>query len=345
MEAKTDGRQLDMATQGQVRRLVVKAVRGGLKQGAAAKRFSVSLRAVNKWVALAKVGGLRALKLRRRGRRPGSGRLTAAQSTRMRGLIVGKMPDQLKLPFYLWTRAGVATLIEREYGMAVSLTTVGRYLRAWGMTPQKPVRRAYERNDSAIKRWLVEEYPALAADAKRERATIYWGDEMGLRSDHVTGTSYAPVGQTPVVRATGQRFGCNMISAITNRGALAFMVFHGKFHNPVFIEFMKRLLRQGKAKLYLIVDGHPVHRSAIARRFVADNQHRLRLIRLPGYCPELNPDELLNQDVKTNALGKSRPASKAEMMATVRRHLHRRQKQPRVIRNLFREKNVRYAAR
>ena len=133
-------------------------------------------------------------------------------------------------------------------------------------------------------------------------------------------------------------------AGITNRGALAFMVFQGKFHNPVFIEFMKRLLRQAKGKLYLIVDGHPVHRSAIARRFVADNLHRLRLIRLPGYCPELNPDELLNQDVKTNALGKSRPTTKVEMMATVRRHLHRRQKQPRVIRNLFREKHVRYAA-
>ena len=239
---------------------------------------------------------------------------------------------------------GGGDLIEREYGMAVSLTTVGRYLKAWGMTPQKPVRRAYERNDArssagwlrSIRRWL--------ADAKRERATIYWGDEMGLRSDHVTGTSYAPFGQTPVVRATGQRFGCNMISAITNRGALAFMVFQGKFQNPVFIEFMKRLLRQAKGKLYLIVDGHPVHRSAAARRFVADNAHRLRLIRLPGYCPELNPDELLNQDVKTNALGKSRPTNKAEMIATVRRHLHRRQKQPRVIRNLFREKHVRYAA-
>ena len=128
------------------------------------ERFAVSLRAVNKWMA-ATCGGLRALKSRRRGRRP-AGRLDSTQSARIRGLIVSKMPDQLKLPFYLWTRAGVATLIEREYGMAVSLTTVGRYLRAWGMTPQKPVRRAYERNDSAIKRWLVEEYPALAADAR-----------------------------------------------------------------------------------------------------------------------------------------------------------------------------------
>ena len=119
---------------------------------------------------------------------------------------------------------------------------------------------------------------------------------MGLRSDHVSGTCFAPTGQTPVVRATGQRFGCNMISAITNRGKLAFMVFEGKFQNPVFIEFMRRLLRQTTGKLYLIVDGHPVHRSMAVKKFVADSAQRLRLIRLPGYCPELNPDELLNQD-------------------------------------------------
>lgn len=344
MKAKTDARKLDEATQAHLRRLVVKALRAGMKQTAAAEQFAVSLRAVNKWAALDKVGGLRALKSGQRGRRAGEGRLDATQSARIRALIVGKMPDQLKLPFYLWTRAAVASLIEREYGKAVSLTTVGRYLKAWGMTPQKPVRRAYERNDAAIKHWLVAEYPALVNDAKRERATIYWGDEMGLRSDHVTGTSYAPLGQTPVIRATGQRFGCNMISAITNRGALAFMVFQGKFQNPVFIAFMQRLLRQVKGKLYLIVDGHPVHRSVIAKRFVADNADRLRLIRLPGYCPELNPDELLNQDVKTNALGKSRPTNKAEMMASLRSHLHRRQKQPQVIRNLFHEKHVRYAA-
>lgn len=342
--AKTDARKLDQATQAHLRRLVVKAVRGGMKQTAAALSFGVSVRAVNKWVAKDKVGGLRALKAGRRGRRTGEGRLNAEQSARMRAMIVGKMPDQLKLPFYLWTRAAVASLIERECRQVVSLTTVGRYLKSWGMTPQKPTKRAYERNDAAIAYWLTREYPALVREAKREHATIYWGDEMGLRSDHVTGTSYAPMGRTPVVRATGQRFGCNMISAITNRGALAFMVFQGKFQNPVFVEFLKRLLRQAKGKLYLIVDGHPVHRSVAVKNFVADNRERLRLIRLPGYCPELNPDELLNQDVKTNALGKSRPTNKAEMIAGVRRHLHRRQKQPRVIENLFHEKHVRYAA-
>lgn len=344
MTAKTDARKLDAATQAHLRRLVVRALRGGMKQTVAAQQFGVSLRAVNKWAALDKAGGLRALKPKRRGRRAGEGRLDAPQAARIRALIVGKMPDQLKLPFYLWTRAAVAELIAREYGVTVSLTTVGRYLKAWGMSPQKPVRRAYERNDAAIARWLAEDYPALAREAKRERATIYWGDEMGLRSDHVTGSSYAPVGQTPIVRATGQRFGCNMISAITNRGALAFMVFQGKFQAPVFLEFLKRLLKQVKGKLYLIVDGHPVHKSAAAKRFVGKHAAQLRLILLPGYCPELNPDELLNQDVKTNALGKSRPATKAEMIASVRSHLHRRQKQPQVIKNLFQEKHVRYAA-
>jgi transposase len=259
-------------------------------------------------------------------------------------MIVGKMPDQVKLPFSLWTRAAVASLIAREYGIGVSLVTVGRYLHAWGMSPQRPVRRAYERNEAAIARWLRREYPAIARQAKREQAVIYWGDEMGLRSDHVTGTSYAPKGHTPVVRATGRRFGCNMISAITNKGALAFMVFQGTFKAPVFGEFMKRLLKQLDGKIYLIVDGHPVHRSNAATRFVAQHPQRLRLIRMPGYCPELNPDELLNQDVKTNGLGKSRPTNRTELLATVRRHLHRRQKQPQVISNLFREKHVRYAA-
>jgi len=144
------------------------------------------------------------------------------------------MPDQLKLPFYVWTRAAVAALIRQTYGLQVSLVTIGRYLTAWGMSTQKPVRRAYERQDAAITRWLTQEYPALVRQAKRKRAVLYWGDEMGLRSDHVTDRGYAPVGQTPV---TGQRFGCNMISAITNKGALAFMVFQGRFRAPVFVQF------------------------------------------------------------------------------------------------------------
>ncbi|KVO93446.1 transposase [Burkholderia ubonensis] len=315
-----------------------------MTQTDAARTYGVSLRAVSKWMKLARDGGLRALRPGKRGRRPGSGRLTHRQAVRIRKLIIEQMPDQLSLPFYLWTRESVARLIEQIYGIKLSLTTVGRYLKAWGMSAQKPVRRAYERKDEEIERWLNEDYPGIAKEAKQEGATIHWGDEMGLRSDHVSGTSFALKGKTPEVRATGRRFSCNMISTITNRGELSFMVFEGTFKNATFIEFMKRVLRQATRKIYLIVDGHPVHRSVAVRKFVAANAERLRLIRLPGYCPELNPDELLNQDVKTNALGTSRPTNKAEMISTVRRHLHRRQKQPHVIRNLFKEKHVQYAA-
>ena len=334
----------DAATQAQVRRLAVKAVRAGMTQTAAATTCGVSVRAVNGWMAKDRMGGLRALQAQPRGRRSGEGRLTPAQALRIRQLILDKMPDQLKLGFYLWTRAAVVALIARRLDLTISLTTAGRYLKAWGFSPQKPVRRAYERNDVAIARWLKHDYPAIVRDAKREGATIYWGDEMGLRSDHVTGTSYVPVGQTPVIRATGQRFGCSMISAITNRGQLAFRVFHGTFRAPMSVDFMRRLRLQSAGKVYFIVDGHPVHRSKKAKLFVAEHGADFRLIQLPGYCPELNPDELLNQDVKTNALGKSRPRNREEMMATVRRHLFRRQKQPQIIANLFHEKHVKYAA-
>lgn len=344
MATKSDARKLDAATQAHLRRLVVLAVRDGMTQGDAAHKYRVSLRAVNQWVARSKAGGLRALQPQRRGRPRGQGRLNAKQAGRIRRIVIGKMPNQLRLPFYLWTRVAVVQLIAQTYGVQLSLTSVGRYLKAWGLSAQKPVRRAYARNDEAIARWLAEDYPAIARQAKRAKATIYWGDEMGVRSDPVTGTSYAPVGQTPVIRATGQRFGCNMISAITNKGALAFMVFTGKFVAAGFVAFLRRLLKQATGPVYLIVDGHPVHKSRLAKEFVARQGKRLRLILLPGYCPELNPDELLNQDVKTNAVGKSRPRHKAELLDIMRRHLHQRQKQPEMIRNLFREKHVRYAA-
>ena len=156
-----------------LRRQAVRAVRGGMLQTDAAHTFGASLRAISKWMRLDREGGLQAFTLKRRGRRPGEGRLSGKRAARIRLLIVGKLPDQLTLPFYLWTRAAVASLIAREYGIAVSLVTVGRYLRAWGLSPQKPVWRANERNDAAIARWLKQEYPAIAGrpGGTRQRST------------------------------------------------------------------------------------------------------------------------------------------------------------------------------
>lgn len=183
------------------------------------------------------------------------------------------------------------------------------------------MRRVYERNEAVIVRWLKRDYPAIARKARREQAVIDWGDEMGLRSDHVTGRNDAPVGHTPVPQATGQRFGCNMISAITNKGALAFVVFQGKFTAPVLVAFLQRLFKQRGGKISLIVAGHPVHKSETPTRVAAPHSSRLRLIRRPGDCPELNPDEWLNQDVNTHVIGASRLTNRTELMTVVRPHL------------------------
>jgi transposase len=195
-----------------------------------------------------------------------------------------------------------------------------------------------------VRRWLEQEYPALRARAKAEKALIYWGDEMGMRSDHQAGRSYGLKGQTPVIPGTGKRFSCNMISAITNRGELSFMIFKQRFTAAVFIVFLTRLLRLVNRRVYLIVDGHPVHKAAKVSRWVEARSKRIRLIYLPGYSPELNPDEMLNNDVKSNAVGRRRPRDQPEMLADVRGYLRGTQRRPEIVRGYFQEKHVRYAA-
>jgi transposase len=262
--------------------------------------------------------------------------------------IRGGCPDQLLLPFALWSRSAVMALIHQRTGRSVSLSTAGRYLRRWGFTPQKPIRRAYERDPAAVAAWLKKRYPAIRQRAKEENALILWGDEMGLRSGDPVGRCYPPRGRTPVVDATGKRFGCNMISAISNHGTLWFMVFKARLNAKLFIEFLARLLRVGEGrKLFLIVDSHPAHKAAKVTRWLeakpTERPGRLELFFLPGYSPELNPDECLNQDTK-QAMRKTRPRDQRQMMSSVRSHLQRRQKQPAIVRRFFHETHVRYAA-
>ena len=339
----SDARSLPPAAQEDLRRKAVQAARDGKTQGEVARLFGVARPTVNQWCQQFAEGGAKALTARRRGRPPGK-TLPAAQAARIRRLITDRHPEQLKLPFALWTREAVQQLIARECGVAVSIWTVGRYLSDWGFTPQKPARRAWERDPRAAARWLTTEYPAIRAAAKCENAEIYWGDEMGLRSDHAAGRSFAPRGRTPVIPRSGNRFGCNMISAITNRGTLYFSVFRGHFTARVFIDFLKRLVRQVGRLLYLIVDGHPVHRSAAVRHWLARNPQRIRLFRLPPYSPELNPDEYLNQDVKSNAVGRQRPRDVHDMIDTVRGYLRGTQRQPQLVARYFHAQPVRYAA-
>lgn len=337
-------RRMTMQAQEEIRLRVVRAiVAQGLSQSEACRTFGVGKTSLWRWMKAYRSGGERRLKSHKRGPKSRSSLKGHEAATTVR-MITDRCPDQLKLPFALWTREAVGQLIQQRWGKRLSVWTIGRYLRNWGFTPQKPVRRAYEQDPVAVKQWLANDYPAIAKRAKRENAMIHWGDEMGLRSDHQAGTSYSPQGQTPVIPGTGQRFRCNMISTITNRGQLAFMVFKRRFTADVMIEFLRRLLRHANRKVFLILDRHPVHRSQKVTRWIARHADRLERFYLPGYSPELNPDELLNQDVKTNAHGRRRPKDQPEMINNVRSYLRSTQKQPGVVMRYFHEDHVRYAA-
>jgi transposase len=340
---KQDARSLSSQAQEALRLRVVAAIVGGMKQVDAVRAFGVSRAAIGKWMKQYRQGGKRSLKARAQGRPKGPSRLKGWQAAQIVRTIIDRTPDQLKMPFVLWTREAVGELIAQRFGVRVSPMTVGRWLRRWGLTPQKPVRRAWEQNPKQVEHWLKVQYPSIRSEAKAERAQIHWGDEMGLRSDHQAGTSYGRKGQTPVVAGTGQRWRCNMISAITGRGSLRFMVFKRRFTAEVFIEFMRRLIRSVGRKVYLIVDGHPVHVSRKVQQWLAGRTDRIRLILLPAYSPDLNPDEFLNHDVKQNAVGRRRATSREDMVADVRGYLRSTQNRPAIVRRYFEAPSVQYA--
>lgn len=338
-----DARSLPAIAQEDLRRKAIKAIGKGQRQLEVARLLGVTRQAVGNWVKAYREKGLKALRAQPRGRPPGRA-LRPWQAAQIVRTLLCRLPDQLGLPFYLWTRAAVGLLIKTRYGRCLSRWTVGRYLARWNFTPQRPQRRAFEQDPQAVGRWLKQRYPAIRQRARREKATIFWGDEMGLRSSQVGGRSYGRRGQTPVVPATGKRFGCNLLSAINNQGRLYFMVFKQTFDEDVFLIFLERLLRQVQGKIFLIVDAHPAHCSDKVHGWVKARSDRIRLFFLPAYSPQLNPDEMLNQDVKQNAVAQKRPRNQRELMAGVHGYLRRRQRQPHIVRQYFQQKNVRYAA-
>lgn len=340
---KEDMRKESPEVQEAMRMRVVDAVHEGMNQSEASRVFGVSRQSVNNWMSEYRKGGKRLLKSRKRGPKGGIqlAPIQAAQTVRM---ITDRCPDQLKLPFALWTRAAVGHLIEERFDVSLSVSTVGRYLRRWGMTPQKPLRKAFEQNPKEVKRWLEERYPAIRKEAKSEQAEIHWGDEMGLRADHQTGRSYGRRGHTPVIEGTGKRFGCNMISTVTNLGTLRFMIFKESFTSDIFIRFLQRLIQSTDRMVFLIVDGHPAHKSAKTKRWLKRHADRIRLFLLPGYSPELNPDEMLNNDVKSNAVGRRRAKTQTELIGNVRSYLWSKQKCPEIVQSYFHAPSVQYAA-
>ena len=292
------------------------------------------------WLAKAREGGKDALRAKAVPGRPP--RLNATQISKLYGFIVGVDPRQLSFEFALWTREMVREVIRCEFGVRLSVVGVGRLLRTMGLSPQRPLHRAYQQDPDAVEAWKTEVFPVIRAEAKKAGATVYFADEAGIRSDYHAGTTWAPVGQTPVVANTGARYSINMLSAVSAQGALRFMLHDGTVNASVFIEFCKRLLEDAPGPVFLIVDGHPSHRANLTKQFIAGTEGRLRLFFLPGYSPELNPDEWVWKNVKADRIGKIGVTSKDDLKTKATGALRRLQKLPALARGFFRDPHLAY---
>jgi transposase len=289
--------------------------------------------------------GAKGLVSKPRGRKPDEQRLLdAAQEAEVRGLIRRHTPDELGLPFALWSRAAVRELVWRRCGVRLAVRTMGKYLARWGFTAQKPIRRADEQDPAAVRRWLRRDYPAIATRAKRARGVVLWGDETGLRSDDVRGRSYAPRGRTPVVRVCHKRAGLSLITAVTNRGELRWMIVDGSVNAPIFIRFLERLIRDARRKVFLILDRLKAHRARLTRDWLAEHRSEIEAFFLPPYSPELNPDEGVNADLKQVVPRKAPARSKQQLKRAATSHMRSLSKRPQRVRAIFRHPQFRYAA-
>lgn len=337
---RRDGRKLSHEALEDIRIQAVKRVQAGESPEDVIRVLGFGRTVIYDWLAKAREGGLDALRAKAlRGRPP---KLNGKQLRWIYHTVTNKNPLQCKFEFALWTRAMVRELIRKKYGVRLSDVSVGRVLHRLGLSPQRPLRRAYEQDPKRVEAWLEKDYPAIEALAKKKRATIYFADEAGVRSDFHAGTTWAPRGTTPIVPATGQRYGLNMISAISPRGQMRFMTVEGRMNAGKFIEFLKRLLHNAERPVFLIVDGHPSHRACKVFDYIRSTQGKLYLFFLPPYSPELNPDELVWNHLKNHGIGKRIIESREELVSRVRAHMCALQKTPALISAFFHEPNLRY---
>lgn len=317
----------------------------GNTQVSIALALGVHRNTVSRWLRTGRTVGVSGLKRKKRGRRSVEQRLlNEAQEAEVRKLITDNCPDQLKLPFALWTREAVCDLIEARFGVTLALRTVTDYLKRWSFTPQRPMKRALERRDARIETWLQTDYPKIRKRAKKEGAVIHWGDETGLSNQANYGRSFAPKGQTPVILRTAKRHTTSMISSITNRGQARFMIYEGALNADLFLAFLKRLIKAAEQKVFLIVDNLRVHKAHKVTAWVERRKERIELFFLPAYAPEHNPDEFLNNDVKQSMARRPAAKSKDALKATLRAYMRGLQRQPTKVRSFFTAPSTSYAA-
>jgi transposase len=339
---KDDARKLDRKTQEALRIRAVKRIRSGESPEVVARALGVNRTTVYDWLAKHREGGISALKERKApGREP---KLNGKKMKWLFDVLTQKSPLQLKFEYALWTREMIQKIIKDRYAIKLSLPSIGRLLAQLGFTCQKPLYKAIQKNESLVQEWLKKIFPKIKKRAGIEKADIYFGDAAHIRSDHHAGKTWGIRGKTPVVESSGARFGFSLISAITSKGQMKFMIKEGSVNSDVFIEFLKRLMKGARKKIFLIVDGGSSHVSKKTKAFVAQLAGKLELFYLPPYSPELNPDELVWNHLKNHTVGRSTVADKNEFKKQVSGSMRSLQKNPQKIKSFFGKDTLKYAA-
>ena len=337
-----DGRSFDHGTLESIRLMAVERVREGESASSVISSYGFNRTTIYKWLAVASSPGkgLKALRSR-----PATGRprlLTPRQEKRVFAWVNGKDPRQYGLDFGLWTRAMIASLIEQKFAVKLGLTAVGELLAKLGLTPQKPLERAYQRNPEAIERWKRETFPSIASAAKAVGGEVYFWDESGFRADTVHGKTWGKKGETPVIARPGQRQSISATSAVNSKGAFWYSTYQGGLNAQLFVKLLKRMMRHRTKPVHLVVDGLPVHKTKLVKEYMASTEGRLILHFLPGYAPELNPDELVWSHVKRTGVART-PLRKGEKLSEkIEMQLAAIKKMPHLVRAFFKTPSVAY---
>jgi transposase len=339
---KRDGRGFDHRTLEAIRLMAVERVRDGEKPSSVVTSFGFNRTTIYKWINAAKAPGegLKALRSRPATGRPRS--LTPRQEQQVFRWINGRDPRQYGLDFGLWTRSLVANLIERKFHVRLGVTAVGELLAKLGLTPQKPLQRAYQRDPEAIEKWKRERFPAIAEQARASGGEVYFWDESGFRADAVHGKTWSKKGQTPVVQRPGQRQSISAASAVNSRGAFWYCTYQGGLNAELFVTLLRRMMRHRTKPVHLVVDGLPAHKTALVKAYVETTNGMLTLHVLPGYAPELNPDELVWSHMKRTGVARTPLRRGESLREKIEDQLGRIKRMPGLVRSFFKAPTVAY---
>jgi len=288
--------------------------------------------------------GVAGIKGKKVGRKENSGSLTLEQQKEVQKCLVEKSPDQLKLAGFLWNRSNIQELIKRKCKVSLTLQAISKYLKKWGFTPQRPIKRNYKQNPAEIKEWLEVEYPEIKKRAKAESAEIHWGDETGCQNETNYIKGYAPKGQTPVLPVGNEHLRVNLISSITNQGKLRFMFYREKMTGKVLIRFLRRLIKDSPKKIFFIIDNLKAHHAIVVTEWVKKHKDEIEIFYLPNYAPEYNPDERLNGNLKRELAAKGYSENEDGIESKARGSMKSFQKNPDHVASFFQDDPVKYAA-